>query len=107
MALSPGELLEQARRAVPGTFDWVLYTAAAFDALVESRLVLVGGAAQVVHTKEHHPTDIDGDHWFSSESITVNHHPGSFGFRLMARNGPAAFHAPATSTTPGPTDRGQ
>ena len=59
MALSPGELLEKARRAVPGTFDWVLYTAAAFDALVESRLVLVGGAAQVVHTKEHRPTDID------------------------------------------------
>lgn len=59
MALTPDELLEQARRAASGSFDWVLYTAAAFDALVESRLVLVGGAAQVVYTKEHRPTDID------------------------------------------------
>ena len=58
-AATPGELLELARSAVPGSPDWVLFGAAAFDAVVEYPQVLVGGGAQVVHTVKTRPTDID------------------------------------------------
>ena len=59
MALTSNELLERARQAVPGSPEWILYAAAAFDALVEHPQILVGGGAQVVHTRQHRPTDID------------------------------------------------
>lgn len=49
----------QAGKAVPGSPEWVLFAAAAFDALVEHPQILVGGAAQVVHTRQQRPTDID------------------------------------------------
>ncbi len=59
MALTAAHLLESARCAPPGSAEWVLYSAAAFDALVRSPLVLVGGAAQVIHTAGERPTAID------------------------------------------------
>ena len=59
MALSPAELLERARKATFGSPEWILYSAAAFDALVEHPMILVGGGAQVVHTEQSRPTDVD------------------------------------------------
>ncbi|MDE0132224.1 MAG: hypothetical protein OXM62_05100 [bacterium] len=57
--LTPAELRARARNAEPGSPEWILYSAAAFDAMVECPLILVGGGAQVVHTQQHRPTDID------------------------------------------------
>ena len=58
LALTPDELLEQASKTVPGSPDWALYYAAAFDAVVEHPQILVGDA-QVVRTEQHRPADID------------------------------------------------
>lgn len=59
MVLSPAELLERACQAAVGSPEWILYSAAAFDALVEHPMILVGGGAQVVYTKQPRPTDVD------------------------------------------------
>ena len=48
--VKPSELLALARRAPPDSVDQLLLAAAAFDAVVRAPLVLVGGAAQVIHT---------------------------------------------------------
>lgn len=55
----PSELLALARRAPPDGAGRVLLAAAAFDAVVRAPLVLVGGAAQMIHTGLERPTDID------------------------------------------------
>ena len=57
--VKPSELLDLARRAPPSGVDRILLAAAAFDAVVRAPLVLVGGAAQMIHTGVERPTDID------------------------------------------------
>lgn len=57
--MKPSELLALARRAPPNSVDRMLLAAAAFDAVVRAPLVLVGGAAQMIHTGLERPTDID------------------------------------------------
>ena len=56
---TPDELLEKLRLATPGSSEWILYAAAAFDAVVEHPMILVGGGAQVVYTQQPRPTDVD------------------------------------------------
>ncbi len=57
--MKPTELLALVRRAPPNSLDRILLAAAAFDAVVRAPLVLVGGAAQMIHTGLERPTDID------------------------------------------------
>lgn len=57
--VKPSELLALARRAPPDGADRILLAAAAFDAVVRAPLVLVGGAAQMIHTGVERATDID------------------------------------------------
>ena len=52
-------LLEGIFRLKPGSPEWVLYAAAAFDSIVEYPQTLVGGGAQVIYTQQARPTDID------------------------------------------------
>ena len=59
MVLTPAELIAQAHQAEAGSPEWILYSAAAFDAMVEHPMILVGGGAQVVYTQQHRPTDVD------------------------------------------------
>jgi len=51
--------LEGILRSEPGSPDWILYAAAAFDSIVERPQILVGGGAQVFYTQQNRPTDID------------------------------------------------
>jgi len=51
--------LEGILRSEPGSPDWILYAAAAFDSIVEYPQTLVGGGAQVFYTQQTRPTDID------------------------------------------------
>lgn len=51
--------LEGILRSEPGSIEWILYAAAAFDSIVENPQTLVGGGAQVFYTKQNRPTDID------------------------------------------------
>ena len=55
MVSSPAELLERARQAAVGSPEWILYSAAAFDALVDHPMILFGGGAQAVHTEQGRP----------------------------------------------------
>ncbi len=57
--MKPTELLALARRAPPNSLDRILLAAAAFAAVVRAPLVLVGGAAQMIHTGLERSTDID------------------------------------------------
>ena len=59
MVPTPRQLLEQAQASPPGSPEWILYTAAAFDAIVEHPMILVGGGAQVIYTQQPRPTDVD------------------------------------------------
>ncbi len=51
--------LEGILRSEPGSPQWILYAAAAFDSIVEHPQTLVGGGAQVFYTQQSRPTDID------------------------------------------------
>lgn len=57
--VKPSELLALARRAPPDGAERILLAVAAFDAIVRAPLVLVGGAAQMIHTGVQRATDID------------------------------------------------
>ena len=57
--MSPEELLDTALAAVPDSAERILYGIAAFSALVDGDLILVGGGAQVTHTGVGRLTDID------------------------------------------------
>ena len=52
-------MLVLAREAPPNSIERVLLAVAAFDALTRAPLVLVGGAAQMIHTGCERLTDID------------------------------------------------
>ena len=54
-----GELIARALAGRLDTAEGILYGAAAFDALTDDPMVLVGGGAQVSHTGVGRPTDID------------------------------------------------
>ena len=51
--------LEGTLRSKPGSPQWILYAAAAFDSIVEYPQILVGGGAQLFYTQQSRPTDID------------------------------------------------
>ena len=57
--MSPEELLERALAAPPDSAERILYGVAAFSALVDGDLILVGGGAQVTHTGVGRLTGID------------------------------------------------
>lgn len=57
--MSPDELLSRALAAPPDSAERILYGTAAFSALVDGELILVGGGAQVTHTGAGRLTDID------------------------------------------------
>ena len=48
--MDTARLLALALAAPPDTAERVLYAAAAFNALIDQEMVLVGGAAQLTHT---------------------------------------------------------
>ena len=53
------DLLALAREAPPNSVERVLLATAAFDTLTRAPLVLVGGAAQMIHTGHERLTVID------------------------------------------------
>ena len=57
--MDPGDLLTRALAAPPDSAERILYGTAAFAALIDADLVLVGGGAQVTHTGIGRLTDID------------------------------------------------
>lgn len=69
--MNAGDLLDQALDAEPDSAERILYAAAAFNTLTSSRLVLVGGAAQVTHTGVGRLTDIDVVGVLREEDVTA------------------------------------
>jgi hypothetical protein len=57
--MDPSELLARALAADPASAERILYGTAAFDALTDRPVVLVGGGAQVTHTGVGRLTHID------------------------------------------------
>jgi len=57
--MDTARLLASALAAPPDSAERVLYAAAAFNALTDQEMVLVGGAAQLTHTGVGRLTDID------------------------------------------------
>lgn len=57
--MNASELIALALQASPSSAERILLAAAAFDTAVRGPLVLVGGAAQMIHTGRRRMTDID------------------------------------------------
>ena len=62
-------LIRAVRQAKPGFPEWILFSAAAFDVVVEQPQILVGGGAQVVHTEQDRSTDIDLVGWITPRDM--------------------------------------
>ena len=75
--------LEGILRSKPGSPQWILYAAAAFDSIVEYPQILVGGGAQVLHTQQSRPTDIDMVGRITSRDMESL---AAFGFKKRGRH---------------------
>jgi len=81
--VSPAELLARALDAEPESAERILFAVAAFDALTDGPMVLVGGGAQVTHTGVGRLTDIDlVGHLSAADEVSI----ASAGFVRVGRH---------------------
>lgn len=101
--MTPADLLARALAAPPDSAARILYATAAFDAVTQGDVVLVGGAAQVTHTGIGRLTDIDVVTVLTDDDVQ---RLAAAGFRRLGRHwvyedsaGTIAIEVPASELT--------